>query len=162
MRHYAINRADGGVSILCLTPGADAKVEIDRWTQSASPSWLPIAGYREIRPADLPSRRFRNAWRHQAGTVAVDITQAREQILREVREQRNRKLAASDAERLRLMDSSGSGHAEKLSLYRQSLRDLPALVSEELQGLTTEQDLEAYRPTWPTLGYTPPAGVLGE
>jgi hypothetical protein len=68
MKHFAIKRADGGVSIMHFKgrevtdeeTGAvsvvypDPKPWLPGWEATADPSWLPIVSFEEIAPEDLP------------------------------------------------------------------------------------------------------------
>lgn len=74
----AIERADGGVSVMDLVPGADPQAEVEKWAETADPAWLPVSGYREVRAEDVPQdRTFRRAWKVDGKSVAVDIEKAR-------------------------------------------------------------------------------------
>lgn len=98
--------------------------------------------------ADLPTRRFRDCWRHAGGVVVVDVSLARAQVLAEVRRERNARLDASDREKARLDEIGTAEQRTALAAYRQKLRDLPAAVTTEVASLDADA-LAAYAPRWP-------------
>lgn len=80
----AITRADGGLSIMQLPVGTDVPAEVAKW-QTSSGSMGTAVSWRIINPANIPSRRWRNAWTDQgAGPITVDMTRARLLRLREL------------------------------------------------------------------------------
>lgn len=106
--------------------------------------------------ADLPneragqSRRFRNQWRWDGTKIEADLPLAREQVMAEVRAERNARLDAADKERGRLEDVGNQSQRNAHATYRQSLRALPETAQAEVDALTTAADLEAYAVTWPS------------
>ena len=165
-------RADGGVSIISPDP-ADQRLGESEW------AWLDRTGTRAIRryyPGDrsdpafawlqagtwaadqprqvidsteLPSERFRDCWVQGTSAVEVNLSAARDQILREVRRERDLRLRASDGERHRLQEMGTEIERAQLAVYRQQLRDLPTVVQAEISALTTASALEAYSPVFP-------------
>lgn len=81
--------------------------------------------------------------------LVLSIAGARQQVLDEVRQERNRRLLASDQEKNRLDDVGSAEQKAALATYRQALRDLPVSVLAELAALVSAADLAAYAPTWP-------------
>jgi hypothetical protein len=98
--------------------------------------------------AELPSRRFRNQWHHDGTRPAVDVAKARAQILAELRAERDKRLAASDADKARLDDVGTGPQKAALAKYRQALRDVPAAVAVDVAALDAAA-LESYTPAWP-------------
>jgi len=104
--------------------------------------------------ADLPneragqSRKFRNQWRWDGSKIEPDLPLCREQVMAEVRAERNAKLSDTDGEAVRNQERGQPDQA--LKDYRQALRDLPATVQAQVDALNTAVSLEAYTPTWPT------------
>jgi len=97
------------------------------------------------------NRYFRNCWKLIGGKVAVDLASARAQVLAEIREERNRRLDASDREKSRLDDVGTPQQRAALARYRQQLRDLPLQVQADLAvWLASAEELEHYQPPWPT------------
>lgn len=84
-------------------------------------------------------------WRRVGDRPGVDMPLARQQILSEIRLERNRRLTASDKEWFRVNETNGDVPAWKD--YRQALRDLPSKV--DVSQVETPQALDAYRPPWP-------------
>lgn len=115
----------------------------------ADPSLAACTRLPNVRAADLPGRRFRNAWRPAGGKVIVHMPLAREQVLAEIRTERNARLDASDREQARLADVGTKAEVDAIKLQRQALRDLPEAVAADLSRLTTVEALESYKPTWP-------------
>lgn len=98
----------------------------------------------------LPSRRFRNCWRaSEEKAVTVDLPLAKEQVLNEVRTERNKILDATDKEAARLADIGTKDEQDLLKEYRQQLRDFPAIVQNELDIITDVKTLEEYKASIP-------------
>lgn len=146
-------REDGGVSITIPVPQARREGETDeQFAERIRQKDIPTGrSYHVSRRSDLPqSRRLRNAWRRSGNAVVVDLPLGREIILAEVRVERNRRLTESDADKAKLDDIGTPPERASLQLYRQKLRDLPAIVTGEIAGLNANQ-LETYQPVWPTM-----------
>lgn len=104
-----------------------------------------------VEASDLPaSRRFRDCWRYNGQTVAADLDLARQQLLTELRAERNARLVVSDGHKARLEDVGTAEQLQDLKTYRQALRDLPAVVAQDLANLGTAEALSNYVPPWPT------------
>ncbi len=104
-----------------------------------------------IKKSDLPSDIFRNCWREtKKGVVEVDLSMAREQVMREVRTERDQRLAASDGVMMKLIETGSDKDKAAMTRYRQQLRDLPSVVQTEIQLLNIEA-LEVYAPEWPVI-----------
>lgn len=74
---YAIQRADGGMTILQVLAGVDPAEEVAKWEGTADPSWLPIVEWRAIKREEIPqSRGHRNAWKIENGKIAIDPARA--------------------------------------------------------------------------------------
>ena len=157
-KRIAFTRPDGGVSVIVPIPKPG---ETEEQTLARCVARNIAVGNLQantptatIDASELPSRRFRNQWRKAGRTVAPDPTLCREQVIAEVRAERNAKLTASDADKARLDDLGTEQQKANLATYRQALRDLPATVYDpqtqrgEIASLTLEQ-LETYSPTWP-------------
>jgi len=147
---------NGSLSVTTIvSPPLDGETEqehvsrIAAITQAKDPS---MAGYQQvgtIHRDNLPGRKFRNCWQFIAGTVAVDVILARQQVVSEVRRERNQKLTVSDGEMLRRIERGTAEQQAAYRQYRQRLRDVPAVVTAELELLATARQLEDYRPVWP-------------
>ena len=95
------------------------------------------------------SRRFRACWRWTGARVETDIPLAREQLLSEIRAERNALLKDSDMMRARVEDIGTPQEKAALAAYRQALRDLPATVAADLALIADERGLADYQPRWP-------------
>lgn len=150
---------DGTIAFLTPTPQG-------RIPDEAEVQWLARIAAKDAPPdtiatevvegAELPPRRFREAWRSSGkGKPFVHLGEARKQLLTELRRERNAKLDDSDKEKSKLDDVGTREQRQALATYRQSLRDLPATAKDALDGITTVEGLLAWQPTWPTIAPTP-------
>ena len=74
---YAIQRADGGVTILHVLAGVDPADEVKKWEGTADPAWLPIVDWAAIKREDIPQdRSHREAWTVNKGKIATDAVKA--------------------------------------------------------------------------------------
>ena len=155
-KRIVYTRLDGGVSIVCPAPEyvaqfateADAIAAIRAKDVPADATNVYVGDL-----TDLPvSRRFRNCWRYteaMPSKINVDVPLARGQRLQEVREERNKRLLASDGEYLKLQEQGTPAQQESSKVYRQKLRDLPAVESPRIDACGTPEALVAYEPVWP-------------
>ena len=121
----------------------------DWLSRVAAASVPPGLTARVIDVSELPSRRFRNAWRQVANAVGVDLPLARAQLLKELRARRNAILAQSDGQKIKLDEIGTDEERQAYRTYRQALRDLPATVQAQVDAITTAQELESYEPQLP-------------
>ena len=101
-----------------------------------------------LNAADLPDRRFRACWEMISGRVTVNVVKAKGVVLENVRTERNRRIASSDALFARGQDTGPATFLLAVRQYRQLLRDLPDMVSLQIAGLDLA-GLQAYVPPWP-------------
>jgi hypothetical protein len=66
----------------------------------------------------------------------------------EVRSLRDLALSASDREKIKLDEIGSSEERKEMAAYRQTLRDLPAVVEAELDSMPLDQ-LEIFKPRLP-------------
>jgi hypothetical protein len=121
-------------------------------TRQAVPELHAARRLADREPGALPERRWRACWRHDGqGGVRVELPLARAQRLRELRAERDRRLAASDGAMLREQESGTPAGVEALRAYRQALRDLPAVLEQSgaLERLEDAAALAAFTPEWP-------------
>ena len=98
--------------------------------------------------ADLPGKRFRDCWRNDGtGKIHVDMPLARAQRMAEIRAERDKRLAVTDADKNKLDDIGTAQQKTALATKRQALRDIPQ--NSDLEAVTTPEALEAFEPAWP-------------
>lgn len=97
----------------------------------------------------LPSRAYRDAWRLTGGRVVHDMVAARSMKLDELRAERDKRLSATDGAFLRAQEQGDTAELDRLKSVRQNLRDLPANVSPEINGIQDADALKAWEPSWP-------------
>lgn len=144
MRYFAIPRADGGVSVVCIV-GGDLEKAVEKWKQTAEQSWLPARDPVEIDPSDLPGRRWRSAWVFRGGRCHVDEGRAREARAKELLRLRDKRLERL-AEELAEAQDDEDKEAERLCRQRRKalrrlaidltnvrLADLADYLPEELR-----------------------------
>lgn len=145
MKVRAFHKPDGTVAVMHFAVDDPEIIERDT---AAFLTAEPGSTHEDINKETLPSRRFRNCWTKDAsklGGVAVHMDKARAQVLAEVRVKRDAALAATDGQMLRAQETGKQGEVSQLTAKRQFLRDLPATVEVQLNGLSTPEALEAFQ-----------------
>lgn len=143
MRHIVIMRADGGVSHMRLVDGADVGAEIDKWELV---NVRAAVGWREASPAELPSRRWREAWTLATidAAVTVDLVAARKIRRAELQELRA-KLAARLRDEIEAAEDAGqAARLANLKTKRRALRELD--LAARLATVTDLATLDTYVP----------------
>lgn len=113
--------------------------------------------WRVKRKADLPSRRFRDAWEappEAPDAVNVNLVKARQQVLTELRLLRKVLLDESEALKSQAEDVGTPQQRNEVREYRQKLRDLPDVATSQIANLSLAE-LESYAtsvPPRPTVG----------
>lgn len=136
----AINRADDGVSIMCLVEASEASIliEVDKF-KAAHPG--EYVSHTVVDEALIPSdRTFRNAWKLAENALIIDMPTARTIHTNRIRAVRNLKLDKLDKD---LAKAAEQGHTtDSIKTLKQTLRDIPqnfdltqATTPEELAGL---------------------------
>jgi len=98
-----------------------------------------------IDDAQMPAdRTFRDAWKHTAGTIAVDMPKAREIQRSRMREARTPKLAALDVEYQRADEAGDSDRKKAVAARKQALRDVT-----KLPAIDAAQTPDALKSVWP-------------
>lgn len=92
-------------------------------------------------PAD---RTFRNAWKHDKGTVSVDMVKATGIYKDKLRELRAPKLAALDADYMKALESGDTAKMQTVATKKQALRDVTA--DPGLTAAKTPDELKAVIP----------------
>ena len=158
LRRVVWRLPDGSISLSCPAndaplPGKTVQECLDRIAARALIADPSLAGAVRIDTgetmlSDLPSRRFRHCWRHD-GVVVINMPLAREQRMGEVRKERDALLKESDHDKHRLDDIGTLQQKTALGVYRQALRDLPALAEVAMAVIADPAQLAAYNPQWP-------------
>jgi hypothetical protein len=148
---------DGRVCV--VTPAPDSRMLLPR---KGSPPLLEPEGYwleriaatvipkdaldvHVVDAADIPAdRTFRNAWKHQARAISVDMGKAREVHRDAVRVARKPMLAALDVEWQKAQEANDNGLMQQVSRAKQLLRDAPA--NPAIEAAQTPEELKAI---WP-------------
>ena len=115
-------------------------------TLAKNPSMQGLASL-ALTVEQLPSRRFRNAWRLVAGQVVEDLPTCRAIRLTEIRRDRDARLLASDGPYTRALERGEDLTA--LKAYRQGLRDVPQSAGSALDACASPSMVAAYEPSWP-------------
>jgi hypothetical protein len=93
-----------------------------------------------------PSRRWRNAWRFQAGQLVVDLEAARTIRQRELLSRREGLLTQLRQAIETAEDDGDTARIVRLRLRRRLLRDLDVNLTERLAALMSLEALEAFSP----------------
>ena len=132
---YAIKNKDGSIAIATLISG---KVEdILQPDQSVIEDW----------DGSLPDRHFRSAYKAFGKKLIIDRSKAREQVLEEIREERNKRLEATDVEfQIEFSKNldTASPAIKAIADKKQALRDLPAVHEAALASITDIEELKQY------------------
>ena len=97
-----------------------------------------------IDPASLPDRTFRNAWKHDTGSVVVDLTKAREIHRERLRQMRAPLFAKYDAAWMKCLASGDAAGANAAEAKRIELRD--ALQDPVIDAAKTADELKVAVP----------------
>jgi hypothetical protein len=101
-----------------------------------------------IEKKELPrGRNWRNQWRVVDGKVSVDMPLARKEKMRQIREERDKRLATTDGPWLRAQETRDIKEQQELGEKRQVLRQIPQ--NTDLESIKTPEELEAFEPEWP-------------
>lgn len=99
-----------------------------------------------VEDTDLPSRKFRNAWKQNAeGKPTVDMPKARDLHMDKIRVVRNEELQKEDINFQRALEADDASVKTAVATKKQTLRDLPATF--DLSGASTDDELDAL---WPS------------
>jgi hypothetical protein len=92
----------------------------------------------------------RAAWKQNGSTAPVfDMSKARTIKTDQIRPERNKRLADLDVTYLRADEAGDTATKEKIAVQKQKMRDLPATIQSDLNGLDTPDKLEKFEPDWP-------------
>lgn len=146
MKHYAIKRADGGVSFMHFqNDEADPSKFLAGWTATAKPEELPVVAFEEVKFSDLPAgckpgveedRTFRDCVGHDC---KVDMGRAREHWRNRMREARQPLLDELDRQYSRAVGQNKRNDADAVEAKRQALRDVTG--DSRIDAAKTTSDL---------------------
>lgn len=144
MKHIAIKRPDGGVSIMTTAnDDVDIAAEVQKWEGVQGPS----VGFEEIDPAIIPKdREFRNAWRLDGGKIDHDMGKAREIYLEQIRKLRDEALKAQDIELMKALGAKNQARIDQVAAEQQRLRDIPQSVRPQLNAAKDINELKQIKP----------------
>ena len=92
----------------------------------------------------------RGAWKQDgANAPTFDMSKARTIKTGQIRPERNKRLADLDVTYLRADEAGDTATKEKIAVQKQKMRDLPATIQSDLNGLDTPDKLEKFEPDWP-------------
>jgi len=149
-------RPDGSISVTCPgqppLEGEPLEMYLDGVAlraQNVDPELAGAVRLPSVQVSVLPGRRFRNCWRWSGNALRVDLPLARQQRLKEIRGERDRRLAATDGPWMRSVERNLLVERQQLESQRQALRDLPAQAAADLESCADEAAVAAYQPQWP-------------
>jgi len=144
MAKYAIERTDGGVSIMETVNEATPDECIGKWTDEDRAAIVSIT---PIDVADIPAdRTFRDAWKVNGKAVDHDMVKARGIQMTRIRVARNKKLAEKDTEWIIATSQQNAAAVATVEAEKQILRDLPQVVQSDVDAAKTPDELGA---VWP-------------
>lgn len=148
MNRIIFQMPDGNVRVCIPAHGHRPDESEDQWLDRIANLSAPLGAIRlaNTEATELPSRRFRGAWRIVNGKIEVSMPLARDQRLAEIRTDRNNRLAESDGPMLRAMER-GSLDVTIWKIYRQALRDMPQVI--DLTIAKTSEILSSLELPWP-------------
>lgn len=152
----AIERADGGVSIMSLVVTGRGSIlpEGAQWLDQKTGTWARVAtpaiigaevvravpdavSWKMIDESILPKdRTFRNALKHD---MTYDLDKARQVLRNEIRHARAKKFADLDAKWMRAQGQGKKAEADAIEVERQKLRDAPA--DPRIEAATSVEEL---------------------
>lgn len=143
----AINRTDGGVSIMRVVPQPlaapgndtarpDVEAEITKWSAAHRDAYT-YASHHAIRAVDIPTdRTYRNAWTSNGKRIVHDMEQCRAIHRERMRRARAPKLAALDIAYQRADETMDESAKAEIAAQKQALRDINAAQTpEELKAV---------------------------
>ncbi len=133
------------VDILIDKPGLDVDAYVEEF-KLRRPTWTYVG---QVHRDNLPSRRFRNAWKVNGATFEVHLPGARQIRMAELRTERNARLDAGDGREKALNATGTAAQKRAYAGYMQELRDLPAVVDPLLEDENSAADLEKFQVDWP-------------
>jgi len=141
-QRIAYRNLEGGVSVVSPTPEfcANPANTIDMLLRT-----LPLGVHFEIHQAeDMPTDRyFRNAWKLDGG-VSVDLVQAREIHMINLRVQRDEMLSELDVPFQRALEDKDTVMQDNIAAKKNALRDMPR--NADMSSLETPEKIKEFMP----------------
>lgn len=138
MKRLIINRADGGISIMPVDEAHPIDVELSKWTDVASPEWLPIKGSRLVDDLPVTDRAFRNSLTDDGVNITYDMTKARDIWRDKLRIDRQPELEALDVQFMQALETGAD--TKTVVQEKQRLRDITA--DPRIEAAQTPEDLK--------------------
>lgn len=147
MHCIVFSTPEGIVKVRNLVPGDATAIELLAIEAIAAAGLGPETTWQVIDKANLPQRRWRNAWRVNAGTVVADIVEARNLRKAELKAKRER-LKAEAAAVKPLAEAAGDVAtafvADRNAAALQALDD--AAMQASVDGVSDLATLDTYEP----------------
>jgi len=144
MAKFAIERADGGVSVMETVDDVTPDECITKWSFEDRRNIVSVT---EIPPGAISTdRTFRDAWKVNDKIIDHDMTKARAIQMKRIRAARDKLLVAKDTEGLIANSKKDAAAVAKVEADKQALRDLPATYQSSIDAAATVSDLKK---AWP-------------
>lgn len=144
--HVAIQRSDGGVSIMHVAAGANPEIEVARW-RIACAHLYGYVGHHFITLADAPAdREYRNAWTSDGRKITHDMAKARDLHREKMRRARKPRLEQLDLDYLRADELGDAKGKREAVAKKQALRDVT-----EHPDIAAAQTIEDLKKVWPEI-----------
>ncbi len=143
---FAITRSDGTLSIMNVVDDANMEKVIKDFN-AINELKITIDDLKPITRDVIPTDRyFRNAWKHENGSINVDMKKAREIHINQLRLMRNTKLEELDKSYMKAIERDDSIQKENIATMKQQLRDMPQTF--DLSVYKTPDQLKSSKPDY--------------
>ena len=131
---------EGGVAV--IIPAPKCGLSIEQIAAKDVPAGKP---YKIVDVAGIPSdRTFRNAWKHEASGISIDMVRAVDIQKDNIRKLRAPKLVALDTAYMRALEQGNTEAMADIAAQKQVLRD--ATKDDALTAAKTPDELKAVLP----------------
>lgn len=137
----AIQRTDGGVSIMYLLENVKVADEVKKWEES---SGFKAASYASIEENEINSldSEYRDAWTIEGGTLRISMPKACPIFIGKIRVKRDAALAKLDIEVSKAIAKGETSKAAELEAKRQALRDITDTYKSQIEEASTLKALK--------------------
>ena len=133
MKNIIYQTEDGGIAV--IIPADECGLTIEEIARKDVPTGFP---YTIVEAADIPAdRAFRSAWKHESGSITVDMSKAKDITKDRLRKERKPMLEMQDVAFQRALET-GTDTVEIVK-EKQRLRD----VTKQVDGITSLDELKA-------------------